>query len=113
MKAIKSCLALRPRNISNFSLVDDYSLINGTSKSRDNSLLSLKTTKFNNWIPFYRGILGRWSEHSEIVSLFSVWEIESNSSEITIIALEQSFVYRSEMAQNKLLCHNYFQILYI
>lgn len=36
IKGIKSCLALRPKDVLKTSLLDDYSSMNGTSKSRDN-----------------------------------------------------------------------------
>lgn len=35
-KGIKSCLVLRPRDVLKISLLDDCSLMNGTSDSRDN-----------------------------------------------------------------------------
>lgn len=43
--------------------------------------------------------------------IFHLGKNESNSSEISRIALEQSFVYRKEMDQNKLFYCNYFQII--
>lgn len=43
--------------------------------------------------------------------IFHLGKIESNSSEISRITLEQSYVYKREIDQNKLFCCNYFQII--